>query len=131
MRQYQLYVRNKRRYEVIPIGFSWGALLLGVIWAAIYGLLFRYIAILSVAAIPLIISGFFEGSVRDSLGLLGVAATNAAHIYFSFKAFAWRESRLCTQGFSPVASIAAQTSKLALESWAKSDAAKKYLSSAA
>ena len=130
MRQFELYVRNKRHFEVVPVGFSWGALLLGIFWAPVYGLLFRYLGIIAISAIPLAFALLLGYTVFDIFGQIGIAATNAGHIYFSFKAFEWRESALTSKGFVSVASIAANSAQHALETWSKSDDAAKFLSSA-
>ena len=131
MRQFQLYVRKNKHYEVVPVGFSWGALMLGPIWATIYGLLIRYLAVVAISTIPIPIALLFEGSLRDYIALVGVVTMNAGHIYFSFRAFEWRRLVLVSREYEAVASISANSSRLALEKWSMSDDAIRFMDNAA
>jgi hypothetical protein len=127
MREYHLYVRDNRQYEVVPVGFSWGAFLLGPIWAAIYALLLRYLLIMAIGMVPIVMSELLDGRGSDVAALVGSACLNAGHIYFCFRAFEWRGSLLCSSGYEDVASISARSSKHALEKWSRSDNARRYL----
>lgn len=130
MRQNQLYVRSKRQYEVVPVGFSWGALLLGPLWCAVNGQFLRYLGIITVSLMPLFLALLFDGAVRDFLAMVGLFAANIGHIYFSVRVNWWREESLCRRGYTLVATITGHTPRNALEKWSKSDEAIEFLSGA-
>ncbi|MEM8817434.1 MAG: hypothetical protein AAGE85_16540, partial [Pseudomonadota bacterium] len=82
------------------------------------------------ATIPVFVAGFFEGSVRDAVGLIGLAVVIAGHVYFAFNAFAWRQLQLASIGFEELASISAKSARDALTTWSGSDEAIAYLGNA-
>ncbi len=130
MRRYHLYVRNKKQYEVVPIGFSWGVLVLGPIWCLIHGQLLRYLGVIVASITPALFALLLDQPVRNNLILFAVVGSSIGHIYFCVMVNSWKERSLLSKGYSLVAAISGRTSKSALEDWSKSDNAIKFLGDA-
>ena len=132
MRDFRLFKHPSGAFEVVPIGWSFWALLLHIFWAVGSGLFVRS-ALYLIPTIGLLAVGVYLHEVQQSKAfgeLFFVAALlvgNGFVIYFSFVAHEWRADVLRGQGYEQIASIRGRTGRDALSRWARSDQADEVL----
>lgn len=132
MREFRLLRHNSGAYEILPVGWSFGALIFHVFWAIGNGLFLRciylftpYLLFSAIGMFLLYVQKYEDmaGLCMQLSGLLGIASV----IYFSAVAFDWRADLLMKKGYEEIATIYGRTGQQALNKWALSDDADRVL----
>lgn len=132
MREFRLLKHKSGAYEILPVSWSFGALIFHVFWAIGNGLFLRFMRlispalVLSAAGILLLNLPKYEdiaGLCTQLSGYIGLASV----IFFAAVAFDWRAELLMKKGYEDVATIYGRTARLALNKWALSDDADRLL----
>ena len=128
MRNFRLFKHPSGAYEVVPIGWSFWALLLHVFWAMGSGLFVRFTLYLVPTFVLIAIGAYFHEvqqsrAIGEYLFIAALVLGNGFVIYFSFVAHEWRADLLTGQGYEQIAMIRGRTGHDALSRWARSDQA--------
>ena len=132
MRDFRLFKHPSGAFEVVPIGWSFWALLLHVFWAMGSGLFVRFTLYL-VPTFGLLAIGAYFHEVQQSRAvgefflIAALVLGNGFGVYFSFVAHEWRAEVLAGLGYEQVATIRGRTGHDALSRWARSTQADKVL----
>ena len=131
MRTFRFYVHPSGAYELVPIGWSFWALVLGPLWAIGNGVFLRYVKMV-VAPFLLLSVGLalFDTEVGGwaaiVAALIGVLWAHVVWLCFAARAFDWRAELLEKNGYEFVAGQSAWSGKQALKRWSSTEAAKRF-----
>ena len=111
MKQYRVFEHPSGSKEAVKQGWSWPALLFGVIWALIKKLWAIFGGMIGVLVLFFILP---PGSGIDFIcNLVGLAIS----IVFGLYGNSWREKNLVSRGFKPVAMVNAKNAEAAIASY--------------
>ncbi len=126
MREFRLFKDHSGAFEILPVGWSFGALVFNMFWAIGNGLFARFARVALPAMLGMAVAMFlldiqeFEGFARV-LAYSSIAITAGFCFYFSTVAFEWRGQKLVENGYKHIATIYGRTGQQALEKWAMSE----------
>ena len=125
MREFRLFKDRSGAYEILPVGWSAGALIFHIFWAIGNGVFWRFVRYALPAFLSSVLGFFLLGTqLSESLGtaLVYVSAIYGAGFifYFAAVAFQWRAEQLVNNGYDEIATIYGRSESEALKRWALS-----------
>ena len=134
MREFRLFKDRSGAFEILPVGWSAGALIFNMFWAIGNGVFWRFARYILPAFLGTAFGMFLlDTQLSESLGtaLVYVSAIYGAGFvfYFATVAFQWRAEQLVKNGYDEIATIHGRTGREALNKWALSSDADQVLDS--
>ena len=131
MRQFRLFKDLSGAYEILPVGWSAGALIFHMFWAIGNGVFWRFARYFLPGFLVSVLGIFLlDTHLSESFGtaLVYIAAVYGAGfmIYFSAVAFQWRADQLVNNGYDEIATIYGHSESEALNKWALSSDADQF-----
>jgi hypothetical protein len=132
MREFRLFKDGSGAFEVLPVGWSAGALIFHMFWAIGNGVFWRFARYGLPAFLGSTLGLFLLDTQQyESLGtaLVNISSVYGAGfvVYFSAVAFQWRAERLVRNGYDEIATIYGRSGREALNRWALSGDADQVL----
>ena len=134
MREFRLFKDRSGAFEILPVGWSAGALIFNMFWAIGNGVFWRFARYILPAFLGSAFGMYLLGtqlseSVGTALVYMSTIYSAGFVFYFAAVAFQWRAEQLVKNGYDEIATIHGRSGREALNRWALSSDADRVLDS--